>query len=55
MCRAISLSINKPMRQDISFTRRGWGLTAIEVLMFDEIISGRQLVLEKLINQSIIK
>ena len=39
------------LRQDISFTRRGRGLTAVGALMFDKIIFGRQLVLGKLINQ----
>ena len=31
-------------RQDISFTRRGRGLTAVGALVFDKTISGRQLV-----------
>ena len=41
------------LRQDISFTRRGRGLTAMGALTFDKMISGCQLVFRetnKLIN-----
>ena len=44
------------LRQDISFTRRGRGQTAIGALIFDKMISGRQIVFRetnKPINYSI--